>query len=586
MKRTHMCGLVDASLAGETVTLQGWVQRTRDRGSILFVLLRDREGIMQITFDQEKCAPEVFEAGKACRGEYVLEVTGLVALRDEAAINDKMKTGYVEVFAQSATILNKAQTPPIYIDDDHPDESESVRLKYRYLDLRRASLQETLRLRHRVQSAIRAQLDEGGFTEIETPILTKSTPEGARDFLVPSRVQQGSFYALPQSPQIYKQLTMLAGMDRYYQIARCFRDEDNRADRQPEFTQLDLEMSFVEESDVQEQIEGVWKRVLHDVFSIDHPFPLPRVTWTDAMNLYGSDKPDRRFGLELVDITALKEGCGFSVFEGAREVRGINAKGCAAKLSRKEIDALGEYVKTYRAKGLAWIVVEESGVRSPIAKFIPEEKMNAIVAAMGGEAGDVLFFVADRRAVVLQALGNLRCEIARRLDMIDHDKLDLFWVTEFPMFEWNEETEQFDAMHHPFTASMPEDEEKVERSELGEVRARAYDLVLNGIEMGSGSIRIHDGTIQARTFDLLGLSKEEVEHRFGFLLEAFRYGVPPHGGFAFGVDRMMMMLLNKDSLRDVIAFPKAQNGSCLMMETPSDVSADQLAALGLQTGQE
>ncbi len=581
MKRTHMCGLIDESLAEESVTLKGWVQRTRDRGAILFVLLRDREGIVQVTFDQEKCSAECFEAAKACRGEYVLEVTGRVALRDAAAVNDKMKTGKVEVFAQEATILNKSLTPPIYIDDDHPDESEAVRLKYRYLDLRRTSLQDTLRTRHKVQAAIRRQLDESGFTEIETPILTKSTPEGARDFLVPSRAQQGSFYALPQSPQIYKQLCMLAGMDRYYQIARCFRDEDNRADRQPEFTQLDLEMSFVDEADVQGQIEGIWKRVLTDVFAMDHPFPLPRITWNEAMNRYGSDKPDRRFGLELNDITDLAMGCGFSVFEAAREVRGINAKGCAARLSRKDIDALGEYVKTFRAKGLAWIVVEEGGVRSPIAKFFSDETMAAIVSRMGGEVGDVLLFVADRRAVVLQALGNLRCEIARRLQLIEKDKLDLFWVIEFPMFEWNEGTERFDAMHHPFTASMPADEEKIDRGELGDVRARAYDLVLNGIEMGSGSIRIHDADIQARTFKLLGLASDEVEHRFGFLLEAFRYGVPPHGGFAFGIDRMMMMLLRKESLRDVLAFPKAQNGSCLMMDTPSDVSPDQLEVLGL-----
>jgi aspartyl-tRNA synthetase len=447
-------------------------------------------------------------------------------------------------------------------------------------------MQHTLRARHKVIAAIRRQLDDSGFTEIETPILTKSTPEGARDFLVPSRVQKGTFYALPQSPQIYKQLCMLSGMDRYYQLARCFRDEDNRADRQPEFTQLDLEMSFVSETDVQNQIEGIWKRVLKDVFDIEQNFPLPRVTWDEAMNRYGSDKPDRRFAMELCDIADLAKDCGFSVFEGARDVRGINAKGLAGRLSRKEIDSLGEYVKTFRAKGLAWAVVEEGGVRSPIAKFMAEGRMEQIAGRMDGAPGDVLFFIADRKAVVLQALGNLRCEIARRLDLIDRAKLDLFWVTEFPMFEWNEETERFDAMHHPFTASMPEDEAKIEAGDLGSVRARAYDLVLNGIEMGSGSIRIHDSGIQARTFRLLGLEQEEIDHRFGFLLEAFQYGVPPHGGFAFGIDRMMMLLLGKESLRDVLAFPKAQNGSCLMMDTPSDVSDEQLKALGLGTATE
>lgn len=585
-KRTMYCGEVSESVVGQEVCLTGWVQRTRDRGSILFVLLRDREGIVQVTFDQEKCSAECFEAAKTCRSEYVLAVKGIVAKRDEAAVNDKMATGRVEVFATAATILNKAATPPIYVDDDHPDENETVRLKHRYLDLRRPSMQQNLRLRHRVLSVIRRTMETQDFYEIETPILTKSTPEGARDFLVPSRTQAGSFYALPQSPQIYKQLLMLSGFDRYYQIARCFRDEDNRADRQPEFSQMDMEMSFVDEKDVQGVIEQVYGAIFEEILDENLALPLPRITWQEAMNEYGSDKPDRRFGLKLVDVSDLAQGCGFSVFEGAvsggGQVRGINAGGCADRLSRKEIDALGEYVKTFRAKGLAWVVVEEGGVRSPIAKFISEERMNEIVARLGGKSGDVLFFVADKKSVVLQSLGNLRQEIARKLNLIDTAKKDLFWVVDFPLFEYDEDEGQFVAMHHPFTSSMPEDEPLIEENRLDEVRARAYDLVFNGVEMGSGSIRIHDPEIQARMFRLLSLPPDEVQLRFGFLLEAFRYGVPPHGGFAFGVDRLMMILTGQQNLRDVLAFPKAQNGSCLMMETPTPVNEDQLAALGIQ----
>ncbi len=583
LKRTTYCGRVSRADAGETVVLSGWVQRTRDLGGVVFVWLRDREGLVQLVFDEAECGSENFRLGGSLRGEYVVSVSGEVRMRAAEAVNDKMPNGDVEVVVKACQLLNKSETPPIYIDDN-AKENELVRLKYRYLDLRRPSLQATMRLRGKIQSSIRRFLDEVGFTDVETPILTKSTPEGARDFLVPSRLHHGEFYALPQSPQIYKQLLMLAGFDKYYQMARCFRDEDSRADRQPEFTQCDIEMSFVEPEDVQGVVEGAFNAVFEAVRGHSLALPLPRMTWREAMNRYGSDKPDRRFGLELVDVSDVCEGSGFGVFENAiaagGSVRGINAKGLAHAMSRKEIDSLGEFAKTYRAKGLAWIALGADGMRSSFTKFLTEPFAGKLLEKMGAETGDALFFVADKNSVVFQALGELRKEIARRHGLIDKSKDDLFWVTEFPLLEYDEEDDRFVAMHHPFTSAMDEDEPLME-TDPGRVRAKAYDLVYNGIEMGSGSIRIHDPALQKRMFRLIGVNDEEAQHRFGFLLEAFRYGTPPHGGFAFGIDRLTMILTGNDSLRDVIAFPKAQNANCLMMETPCDVKQEQLDALAI-----
>ena len=583
LRRTTYCGKVSRADAGQTVVLSGWVQRTRDLGGVVFVWLRDREGLVQLVFDEAECGPENFKLGGALRGEYVVSVRGAVRMRAPEAVNDKMPNGDVEVVVKDCELVNKSETPPIYIDDN-AKENELVRLKYRYLDLRRPSMQATIRLRGKIQSAIRRYLDDSGFSNVETPILTKSTPEGARDFLVPSRLHHGTFYALPQSPQIYKQLLMLAGFDKYYQFARCFRDEDSRADRQPEFTQCDIEMSFVEPIDIQTVVEGAFNSVFEAVRGHALSLPLPRITWREAMERYGSDKPDRRFGMELTNVSSAVEGCGFSVFEGAvaagGSVRGINCKGLAHVMSRKEIDSLAEFVKTFRAKGLAWVVVGDDGLRSSFTKFLVEPFAEKLLQAMGAEKGDALFFVADKDTVVFQALGELRKEIARRHNLIDKAKDDLFWVTEFPLLEYDEEEGRFVAMHHPFTSAMDEDEPLM-ATDPGRVRAKAYDLVFNGIEMGSGSIRIHEAAAQKRMFRLIGISEEEAQHRFGFLLEAFRYGTPPHGGFAFGIDRLTMILTGSESLRDVIAFPKAQGANCLMMETPCDVKQEQLDALGI-----
>nr|WP_302649788.1 aspartate--tRNA ligase [uncultured Agathobaculum sp.] len=584
MKRTHMCGDLRLSDAGKEVTVNGWVDRVRDNGGVLFLLVRDRAGIVQCTFDKS-VNKDLFDIAFTCRTEFVVAVRGKLVARDAAAVNKKMPTGEVEIIAEDIRILSRAETTPFEIDDNK-EVGDQVRLKYRYLDLRRPSMQKNLMLRHRVTQVARNYFDEQGFIEIETPMLTKSTPEGARDYLVPSRVHPGKFYALPQSPQQYKQLLMLAGMDRYIQITRCFRDEDLRADRQPEFTQIDLEMSFVEQDDVIAVNEGFLKRVFKEVLDVDIQLPLPRLTWREAMDRFGSDKPDTRFGFEIKDISDIAANCGFGVFKSAIEaggtVRLININGYADKFPRKEIDKLADFVKTYRAKGLAWMKLAADGtMTSSFAKFLTEDEIAAIKARADMHENDVLFVVADAsEQTALVSLGALRCELAKRLGLAKKDDFRLLWVTEFPQFEYSEEENRLVAMHHPFTAPMDEDIPLLD-TDPAKVRAKAYDIILNGCELGGGSIRIHDPELQTKMFEALGFTEERAKEQFGHLITAFSYGAPPHGGLAYGLDRLCMLLAGLDSIRDVIAFPKVQNASDLMMSCPDVVDAKQLDELSI-----
>ncbi len=583
-KRTSYCGDITIQHVNQSVVLQGWVQRTRNLGGLIFIQLRDRAGIVQVVADGTHMSTKQFLAAESLRGEYVVEITGVVRPRGADAVNPQMKTGEIEVFADAVTIINASKTPPIYVEDG-ANEQETVRLKYRYLDLRKPGVQDVLRLRHHVSKAIRDSIDARDFIEVETPILTKSTPEGARDYLVPYRQKPGLFYALPQSPQIYKQLLMVAGIDRYYQLARCFRDEDGRADRQAEFTQFDMEMSFVEPKDIQDVIESIYQNVFKTVMNIDLSLPFPRLTWREAMERFGSDKPDLRFGMEIQNVNETVKDCGFMVFENAlangQTICAICAKG-AGTLSRKQLDALGEFVKTYHVKGLAWAVPQEDGtIRSSFAKAMQGDSMNKLLHQMDCGAGDALFVIADKKNTALTAMGQLRLKLGHELKLIDESQYNLLWITEFPLVSWDEEAQRFVAEHHPFTSVMDEDIKLME-TDICSVRAKAYDLVLNGVEMGSGSIRIHKSDLQAKMFETIGLTPEEAQTKFGFLLEAFQYGTPPHGGFAFGIDRLVMILCGADSLRDVLAFPKTQGGADLMMDTPATVNDDQLDMLKIR----
>ena len=583
LKRTCRCGELSTANVGQEVTVMGWVQKQRNKGGLIFVDLRDRSGILQVLFEEENCGSEAFEKATKLRSEFVVAVVGTVVHRN-ADVNEKMATGAIEVRAKEVRILSEAQTPPFPIEADSKTKEE-LRLKYRYLDLRRPDIQKNLILRSKIATTIRTFLASEGFLEIETPILNKSTPEGARDYLVPSRVHPGMFYALPQSPQIFKQLLMCSGYDRYFQIAKCFRDEDLRADRQPEFTQVDLEMSFVAEEDVMDATERMVATVCKEAIGLDVQLPLKRMTWMEAMNRFGSDKPDTRFGMELKDVSELVKDCGFGVFSGAvangGSVRGINVKG-QAEMPRKKIDALVEFAKGYGVKGLAYLGVLPDGTyKSSFAKFMTQEELDGLVKAMEGEPGDLLLFAADRLKIVWNVLGALRCELAKQLDLVDQDKFNFLWVTEFPQFEWSDEEERFVAMHHPFTMPMDEDLPLLE-SDPGAVRAKAYDIVLNGVELGGGSVRIFQDDVQERMFRALGFTNEKAHEQFGFLLDAFKYGVPPHAGLAIGLDRFVMLLTKAESIREVIAFPKVKDASCLMSECPNYVDPAQLEELCLQ----
>ena len=581
LHRSHRCAELDAANIGTEVCLMGWVQKRRNLGSLIFVDLRDRSGLMQLVFDENVIGKEGFEKAGTLRSEFVIAITGKVSKRT-AAVNENLKTGEIEVFAESLRILSESETPPFPIEENIQTKDE-LRLKYRYLDLRRPDLQQKLFMRSRVVSSIRQFLINEGFIEVETPILQKSTPEGARDYLVPSRIHPGSFYALPQSPQLFKQLLMCSGFDRYFQIAKCFRDEDLRADRQPEFTQVDMELSFVDVDDVIDVNERLLAHVFKETLNVDVPLPIPRMTWQEAMDRFGSDKPDLRFGMELVDVSEVVKNCGFGVFTGALEnggsVRGLNVKG-QGEMSRKKIDKLVEEAKGCGAKGLAYIAIQNDGSRkSSFAKFFSDEEMDALVAAMGGEAGDLLLFAADRNKIVWEVLGSLRISLAKQLDLIPENEFKFLWVVDFPVFEWSDEQDRFLAMHHPFTMPRDEDVALINTDKKGEAKAKAYDIVLNGCELGGGSVRIHQNDVQETMFEALGFTKEEAYDRFGFLLNAFKYGVPPHAGLAFGLDRMIMLMVGADSIRDVIAFPKVKDASCLMTEAPTPVDNKQLEEL-------
>ncbi len=583
MKRTDMCGTLTAADEGREVVLTGWVAKNRRLGGVNFVTLRDRTGIVQLAFNDES-EKDVFEKSEHLKSEYVIAARGKVIKRTPENVNKDMATGEIEIFVTELRVLNASETPPFYIEEDI-DTNDALRLKYRYLDLRRPDMQRNLMLRHRVAKIARDYFNDNGFLEIETPMLTKSTPEGARDYLVPSRVQQGKFYALPQSPQQYKQLLMLAGYDRYFQVVRCFRDEDLRADRQPEFTQLDMELSFVDIDDIIKVNEGFLKKAFKEGIGVDVETPFLRMPYKEAMDRFGSDKPDTRFGMELCDISDIVKDCGFKVFSGAVQsggsVRCINAKGLGSKLTRKTLDSLTEYVKTYRAKGMAWIVVEDGNLRSQITKFLTDDEVSAIIDRAGAEPGDGILIVADKNEIVYDALGNLRLEVARRFDLIDKSKLNFLWVTDFPLFEYSEEEDRYVAKHHPFTHPVDEDIDKLE-TEPQNVRAKAYDIILNGNEIGGGSLRIYNSELQEKMFKALGFSHNEAWERFGYLLEAFKYGIPPHGGLAYGFDRLVMIMAGRDSIRDVIPFPKAQTASEIMMQSPSEVDKAQLDELGIE----
>ena len=583
LHRSHRCTEVNNTMIGEEVTLMGWVQKRRNLGSLIFVDLRDRSGMMQVVFDEPVIGSEGFAKAGTLRSEYVVAIVGKVQKRS-AAVNENLKTGDIEVFATELRVLSEAQTPPFPIESGIQTKEE-LRLKYRYLDLRRPDLQQNLMMRSKVMGVIRAFLQDEGFLEIETPILQKSTPEGARDYLVPSRVHPGSFYALPQSPQLFKQLLMCSGYDRYFQIAKCFRDEDLRADRQPEFTQVDMEMSFVDMEDVLDVNERLIARVFKDTLGVEVPLPLKRMTWQEAMDRFGSDKPDVRFGMELVDVSEVVKGCGFGVFTGALEnggsVRGINVKGQGA-MSRKKIDKLVDHAKGCGAKGLAYLSINEDGTyKSSFAKFMTEEELTSLVSAMDGQPGDLLLFAADRNKIVWEVLGSLRLQLGKEFNLYDPNEFAFLWVVDFPQFEWSDDQNRYVAMHHPFTMPYEEDLDKL-TTDPGAVRAKAYDIVLNGCELGGGSIRIYQSDVQEKMFNALGFTNEEAHERFGFLLDAFSYGVPPHAGLAFGLDRMIMLMMHADSIRDVIAFPKVKDASCLITEAPTPVDKVQLDELGLE----
>ena len=583
MKRTCRCAEVTKEQIGQTVTLMGWVQKSRNKGGIIFVDLRDRSGIMQLIFEESNVGKEGFSKAEKLRSEFVVAVTGTVNPR-AGAVNENLTTGEKEVVVTDIRILSESETPPFPIEENSKTKDD-VRLKYRYLDLRRPDLQKNIMMRSQVATLTRAFLAEEGFIEIETPILNRSTPEGARDYLVPSRVHPGSFYALPQSPQLFKQLLMCSGYDRYFQIAKCFRDEDLRADRQPEFTQIDMELSFVDVDDVIDVNERLLQKLFKEVIGVDVKLPIQRMTWQEAMDRYGSDKPDTRFGMELVNVTEVVKNCGFGVFTGAIEnggsVRGINAEG-QGTMPRKKIDALVSFAKDFGAKGLAYLAVNEDGTyKSSFAKFMTEEELDALVKAMNGKPGDLLLFAADKDKVVYDVLGNLRLEIARNLELLDKNVYNFLWVTEFPLFEYSEEEQRYVAMHHPFTMPMEEDIPLLD-TEPGKVRAQAYDIVLNGTEIGGGSIRIHRDDIQEKMFEKLGFTKEAAYEQFGFLLTAFKYGVPPHAGLAYGLDRLVMLMAKEDSIREVIAFPKVKDASCLMTQAPNVVDDKQLEELKLK----